>query len=76
MSFRDELVSLEELEASLGCHKLVTKVRCPWGYGHHHSLSVDGCHSLVCFVTACIVGWVQSRGGVYLLLCALAELGE
>ena len=30
------------------------------GYGHYHSLSVDGFHSLVCFVTVCIVGWVAS----------------
>ena len=30
LSFKDELLSLEELEASLGGHKLVTNVECPW----------------------------------------------
>ena len=30
LSFNDELLSLEELEASLGGHKLVTNVECPW----------------------------------------------
>ena len=29
LSFKDELLSLEELEASLGGHKLVTNVECP-----------------------------------------------
>ena len=75
LSFKDELLSLEELEASLGGHKLVANGMSV-GYGHYHSLSVDGLHSLVCFVTVCIVGWVESRGGVYLMLCAPAELGE
>ena len=30
LSFKDELLSLEELEASLEGHKLVANVRCPW----------------------------------------------
>ena len=30
LSFKDELLSLEELEASLGWHKLVANVECPW----------------------------------------------
>ena len=30
LSFKDELLSLEELEASLGGHKLVANVECPW----------------------------------------------
>ena len=29
LSFHDEFLSLEELEASLGGHKLVTNVECP-----------------------------------------------
>ena len=30
LSFNDEFLSLEDLEASLGGHKLVTNVECPW----------------------------------------------
>ena len=30
LSFNDESLSLEELEASLGGHKLVTNAECPW----------------------------------------------
>ena len=30
LSFKNELLSLEELEASLGGHKLVANVECPW----------------------------------------------
>ena len=30
LSFNDEFLSLDELEASLGGHKLVTNAECPW----------------------------------------------
>ena len=30
MTFDDEFLSLDELEASLGAHKLVTNAECPW----------------------------------------------
>ena len=47
LSFKDELISMEELEAS----QLGDEPEMSVGHGHHHSLSMDGCHSLVCFVT-------------------------
>ena len=76
LSFKDELLSLEELEASLGGHKLVANVECPWD-----TAIIIHCRWMCAIrwfasVTVCIVGWVESRGGVYFLLCAPAKLGE
>ena len=50
LSFKDELLSLEALEASLSGHKLVTNFRCPWD-----TAIVIHCRWMD-FVTACIVG--------------------
>ena len=75
LDFKKELFSQEELEASLRA-QIGDEPEMSVGHGHHHSLPVDGCHSLVCFVTAGIVDWSKSRGGVHLLLCSPSELGE
>ena len=42
LSFKDELLSLEELEASFGRTQISDECGVSVGYGHYHSLPVDG----------------------------------
>ena len=68
LSFHDEFLSLEELEASLGGHKLVTNVERLWDKVFYRSLSVDGFHSLVCLVTTYV--WVGVRAEEEVTFCS------
>ena len=70
LSFKDELVRQDELEASLRGHKI------PLRHRYHHSQPMERRHPLVRFVTACAVGRPQGCGETHFLLCASSELGR